>query len=300
MQEPQIIEFYKERNFSDKINVTIEFVRQNIKNLSKIVLIIFGPVSVVFGTLMGVIMLNIPKLADEEFLQSEEVLPFVGVFMVFYFLLIVMALVMYALFISMVYNYLKLYNERSSTQIELKEIWNKSWQAVPKIIGYIIVAAFITMLGVFAFFIGAIYLAIVLSIGVAIMMYEDKGVFEAIGRCFTLIKEKWFSTLGLLIVIGILQYAVQMLFSIPYYAFNFSNIFLSWQNPEAMMEPLSPGTSVAFVLSFILLSLGGFFSGLLPAIALSYQYSNLVERQESKGLMQKIEAIDDKKDDSYL
>jgi len=53
MAYTQKIQFYKKRNFSQKLNATIEFIRQNIKTLGKAILFIMGPMAILNGLLFS-------------------------------------------------------------------------------------------------------------------------------------------------------------------------------------------------------------------------------------------------------
>ena len=53
MANTQKIVFYKVRDFSQKLNATIEFIRQNVKPLGKSILFILGPLAVLNGLLFS-------------------------------------------------------------------------------------------------------------------------------------------------------------------------------------------------------------------------------------------------------
>lgn len=53
MAYAQKIIFYKKRDFSQKINATIEFIRQNAKPLGKAILFIVGPLAILNGLLFS-------------------------------------------------------------------------------------------------------------------------------------------------------------------------------------------------------------------------------------------------------
>ena len=60
--------------------------------------------------------------------------------------------------------------------------------------------------------------------------FEGKGVFESIGRSFKLIRGKWWSTFGLMIVATVLMYAVSMIFILPFYVFYSTQQFSRFTN----------------------------------------------------------------------
>ena len=136
----------------------------------------------------------------------------------------------------------------------------------------------------------------VLPLAFATYMFEDIAAPSAIGRTFTLLKGKWWSTFGIGLVGYILAYVVQLVFSLPTMIVYFASIFTLMEeignNPEdptAIFEMFSSGYMIiAFAISMV----GGYLSYSIPLIAYSYQYSNLVERSEGRGLMNEIEDFD--------
>lgn len=137
------------------------------------------------------------------------------------------------------------------------------------------------------FIIPGIFLAVALSFVTVIIMIEGKSILKSISRSISLIRGKWWSTFGILLVIGtivgLIQFAVNMILAMIT-AFS------------RLMYPAMPFYEIRNILFLSFASIGA--SMLLPIlyIAIAFQYFNVVERKESQGLKQQIDYAANKND----
>lgn len=125
-------------------------------------------------------------------------------------------------------------------------------------------------------FVGALvtYLAVVLSLFFPVLWLEDRNVLATVGRCFQLIKGRWWSTFGLLIVAGIIQSMLSFVFILPQYAVMFG---------KALRVP-GLDSDLLGILAQCIYAVGIIFTYSVSLLALAFQYFNLVERKEGVGL----------------
>jgi len=119
------------------------------------------------------------------------------------------------------------------------------------------------------------------------MFREQTGFFTALGRSLKLIRGKWWSTFGLLLITTIIMVLIGYLFSIPFYLFSGASMFSSLSSGEEA----SSFNQIMKILASIVYNLVVFVLYSIPLIALAFQYFNLVERKESAGLMDKINTM---------
>src|SRR5690606_23220304 len=122
--------------------------------------------------------------------------------------------------VSVVYNYMLEYDASKTNRIDVNTIWERVRKTFPTYLGTIflywfllVVAYFLVVLVIvgtaalspfLAFFaavaviIGFMYVVVSMSLLFVIQAFERKNFFEAASRCFFLIKDKWWSTFGLL------------------------------------------------------------------------------------------------------
>ena len=226
--------------------------------------------------------------------------------------------------VSVVYNYMLEYDAVKSTAIDIQKIWDRVRDTLPMyistmllywiiliagyalavvlIIGAAAASPFLAFFIAVGVFIGLFYFIIAISILFFVRAYEKIGFFVALSRCFFLIRDKWWSTFGLIFILSLVQSTISSLFLIPWYI----NFFISmmhtidgdpFQEPSFLSELVNNlFMTLYFIVSFLLYA--------LPLIALAFQYLNLVELKEAKGLLSKIETIgqprtEETKDEQY-
>ncbi len=118
-----------------------------------------------------------------------------------------------------------------------------------------------------------IYAGFALSLLLPVLWFEDEPIFASVGRCFRLIKGRWWATWGLLVVASLIQSMLSIVFSIPNYIFAAGH-FIG-------LPGLSTG--VLTVVGQGLYLVGFIFTYCVPLLALAFQYFNLVEQKDGYG-----------------
>lgn len=292
MAYTQKIVFYKIRNFSQKLNATIEFIRQNVKTLGTSIIYILGPIAILNGLLFSqFINFAFGNMEAQDPVNVQN--PFGQIFNPSYFGFLILSSFSTLLNFSVVFNFMKIYQNKYPEKITVMEILNASWKDLLPLFLLGIIVSIFSMIGFMAFIIPGIFLIVVLSLSFPVRFFEGGGLIDSIGRCFKLIKGKWWSTFGLLIVSSILMYAVSMIFIMPFYAFYFLSIFTLVEESGISADTSSWWFQAGMTFSVMFMMLGSFLTYSIPIVALSFQYFNLKERQESVGLMQEIEQLDE-------
>jgi hypothetical protein len=124
-------------------------------------------------------------------------------------------------------------------------------------------------------YLGLFYVMFALSLFHIIWVREELGFFATLRRCFYLIWGKWWSTFGLLFVMGMIIGIMSIVFFIPQSFLNVSTLLTPNSTPPNGLLVVATNTlsSMALIMLYPLLFL-----------ALAFQYFNLVERKEGEGL----------------
>ena len=326
MENFKIIEFHKTRDFSNKLNATFAFVKQNFKALSKSILYIAGPPVLVASLLLSTFMGDIFKLAfgaagNPGALQNY----FLSVnFWLQVILMFVFMMVSYVAIIATTNNYLILYNEQKSNAIDVNDVWVRVRETLGMYfittllfgllatVAYMLmiipifvlgaISPFLVFFGVIFLIVGIMYFAVGASLVYAIRAFEKKGFFQAITRSFYLVRGKWWSTFGVLLILSLLVGVISYVFSIPASILQGISMLHKVKSTN-----LSGPSGVIETIVFVLHSLAyisQLLLYLLPTVGLAFQYFNLVEMKEAKGLMSDIETFGQApsatvKDESY-
>lgn len=314
MEKFNFIEYHHTRDFSRKINATFEFVRQNFKSLAKSILFIAGPPVLGGSLLMGsffsdMMMVSQAVGGGEANAMAEQ---FTSVtFWLQMFLMFVLLIVSAVVTIATINNYILLYEEKQSNQIEVHEVWIRVRQTfwmyfgtmflfgflamvvyVVLLIPFVFLAAispFLIFIGILGLICAIIYLAVSVSLTFFVRAYERLGFFDALGRSFSLVKGKWWSTFGLTMVLYMIVTTISYIFLIPWYVIFFINMMHSVEtaSPFEMSSTLSVISLVLFTLYYM----AQMILYTLPNVGVAFQYFNLVELKESRGLIKSIETI---------
>jgi hypothetical protein len=317
MEEFKVIEFQQARDFSKKLNTTFEFLRQNFKSLGKSILYISGPSVLVASLLIGSFMGEFFSLSQSLQSNAGNAEALGDYFLTVSFWAQILAMLIF-FFISFVVTlatincYINLYVEKRTNKIEVQEVWDRVrvtfWDyagtTILFFIAYVVVvivlaipmfvlgaiSGFLIFFGFIFLFVGIFFLAISVSLTFFIQSHEKISFFAAITRSYRLVNNgKWWSTFGLLFILQMITGISSYIFLIPYYIIVFSASLhtVSTGNPFEMSDTMVVITVVCFTLYYMVQMI--LYS--LPHVGIAFQYFNLVELKEARGLMSQIETI---------
>jgi hypothetical protein len=316
MENFNFIEFHRTRDFSQKLNATFEFIKQNFKSLGKSILVIAGPPMLMASLIIGSFMGEFMAFTQEAALNGGQIEGMQNFFLSVSFWLQLLLMVVFftiggVMNIATINNYLLLYGEKRTNKIEVAEVWERVrktfWMyfrtmllfVVLAIVAYLVLAIpigilavispFLIFFGVIILVCGIVYLMFGASLTFIIRAYERTRFFDAIARSFKLVKDKWWSTFGLVMVLYLIMGIISYIFIIPWYVVMGVSAFHStsidgFQEPSSSMQVM---TTAIFALYY----LAQMFLSALPNVGIAFQYFNLVELKEAKGLMAQIETF---------
>jgi hypothetical protein len=324
------INFQQERDFSDKINVTFQFISENFKLLILSLLYLAGPLillSGIFGGLLQVDVLNssllrkirpiIPK--DNENLPAEVFGEILGrntefIFSANYLLSMLFGFLSTIMVVTIVYSFVIEYQESDDpSKISPTMIWERV-----KTLYLTILSSFLSVslvfFGILAVFGGFIsMLASGMGSGIFVNLSLSLTVILAcitvvyLGIIFLLNTPiVTFEYTGIWEAFGRANYLIQKkwwstfgIFAI----FFIINYFLSllFSLPSILVNTmgilklkLEIGESISVVVTTILATLGRIFLSSLTYLAITFQYFSLVERKEGNSLKSQISEIGQK------
>ena len=281
----QRIEYYRIRDFSQKFNATIEYLRQHFLSLFILILVVTVPFTVVGGFIQYYFFAELQGMAFGA-ADPFEIFNLIGEAIPVFLLSMSISLILNAALFGSIFTYMRMTenNEQEVRPLEVVE------RLVPKLAGIVVISvatSIISVMGTFFFIIPGIYLAVVLSLTIPVYVFEDISVGEALGKPFTLIRGKWWSTFGLLFVTFILVFILTFAIAMPIgVIIGINEVFGS----EELLSDQSAqfwqvvSSSVVNSLSYLMFT--------LPTIALAFQYFNLTERTEGRGLKSEIEGFE--------
>ena len=309
------IDFKKERNFSQKLNATFEFLSQNFKPMGKNLLLIAGPFALITGIFYGIYQTYTFGTAMQASMGSFEAAA--GNYVLIAAALIGMSLFSFialTLVVVIVMRHIQQYVKEGHSNIDSRDLWNSLGRDFFRVFGtsLAIVLVLVVVMGVFIvpmialsqgrpspvfiFILGLLLLFCMLIVVPAftllypIRTIERKDIFPAFGRMFKLLSGKWLSTAALVIVASIIQSVMSIIFAVPMYVMLLLQVMHS---TEAEGSTESPDLVYEILLSLTsgISMLGSFSLYSILFIAITFQYYNLVERKEAAGLLERLESF---------
>lgn len=281
-----MIELFEQRDFGNKINATFQYVIQNMRSLGLALLYIVGPVALLAGIASGVMQSNMLHLMSDSdnanpndpmaaFRMMGQVLsPAFWVAMLF-------SLLANVAVILTTYTHMKLYNRTKSTEISVSDIWAEVQPVIGRALVISLLNSIIIGVGFMFLVIPGIYVAVVLSLSLAVTVFEGADFGTTWDRCFKLIRDKWWSTFGLILVMGIIVSIIGFLFAAP-------TAIIAFLTGAKLLPDVSV---VWLILGNVINIVGRTLLNVILYIAIGFQYTNLIERQEGRGLFSAIDSI---------
>lgn len=263
------IQFRKKREIGDIFTDSLKFIRQEYKLISKLVAVYVLPFILLYGLVQVYLQKNI--ISKIDFSNSESLLENIGPVYLNVFLFSLFGLFVQSLLIATYYSYIEVYVKKGKGNFELAEITPQLFSNGLLAIGASLIIFIIVMFGLILCIIPGIYFANTLSIAFIILIFEKKGLGNALMRSVYLVKSDWWSTFLLNIVGLIMIWTVSFIMLIPTMITGLSvNIFSQSQTPVEYPDWYWVLIGISTVVSSILY--------IMPYTFLAFQYFNIDER----------------------
>lgn len=303
----QEAEFRQERDFGQKIGATFEFLGAHWKPLGKCLMYFVLPIALLMGVGMGLLFNPIWDMmgaaqSGKGPMPITSGFPFSGSYFGGIGLVMVGAFLAFIMLLTTVYSYVRLLvlYEPTGMAPTPSQVWQQVKLHLGKVLlaflfffglylavvfgGVLVVGLLGELLGgwaallFFAVFIGVAYLVVPLALYFPILFLEEQGVVSTLPRCYSLVRGKWWSTFGVVLVAGFIQGMISFVFIMPQYAIMFG---------KTLHIPVLD-SDVMGIITQCLHSGGIMLTYPIPLLAALFQYFNLVEKKEGYGLRQMV------------
>ncbi|GAB3321900.1 hypothetical protein GCM10027299_16990 [Larkinella ripae] len=274
---------YQRRDFGEKINATIQYFVKQIRSLGAALLYIAGAPALLAGIASGVAsasMLSTQPIGSSGrydmgvWLAQQVSSPY-------YIAAVVLALFIPLLVNLTVYAHLKVYNRTQGEPVTVEAVWAEVQAAFGRALITWLVVGILVIVGTLFFLVPGIYLGVVFSLALTTVVFEDGSASTFMSRCFELIRDKWWSTFGLIVVVSLIAYILSFAFNVPAAA-------VSLMVSMRVMPDLPVYVSI---LTSILSTVGGVLVSALIALGIAFQYFNLIELREGHSILSAIDSI---------
>jgi hypothetical protein len=276
------LELRQIREFGAIVSDTFVFIRQNLKPLLKSFFTICG-----IFIVAGIISMVLYQLQAQQWqapVGSEGIWQRTlsgSVLTWEYFLLLVFSILSYVSMYVTVLSFVALYIQKGNNAPNVDEVWAYFKFYFFRLLGSSIVMSIFLIVCFVCCILPGIYVFPAVTLFYPIMVLENGSFSHSFERSFKLLKEEWWITAAVLVIIYIIFYMASFIVQVP---------ALILQMIATFMHAESPVRSVYAIASACLTYLAQVFM-LIPIISSCLIYFNLVERKESTGLLGRINAM---------
>ena len=296
MNQNEIIEFRQIRNVPEVINVTFDFVRQNIRPFtSALFRFAFPFIAVAFAlssySFWGVI--DSVSIIDSAS-GIEDVVGVAFQTFIAFFIAGVLVTIGSTTLIGVVHEFVRLYREDGPGNIQMQDVWQgvreKFWMLLFTLFGLGIVVAILSVVLVFVPF-GGLGLYVLMVFGAfyfPLRIYEGRGFFQSFIVSVNLVQGSWWRTHGLILLFVLLSFVFSAVLIVPFIVVGVFNE-LSTISFEHLID-----TTWFRVFSTVVLSV--YYTALaliyfIPLLSLIFHYHSQRERHASVALLELVEEI---------
>ena len=291
------IEFYRQRTFSEKLNVIFEFIRENWKPLLKYSFYLLMPVCLIqsFATnaLFDTYISLVSKTTQDNLFNNSlySVIANYGIMML---CILIGAAIMSGMLYAMMQTYSTRENRLQDVTLNdfkdtlIKNIWKYIRVLLVAMLAYTLIIgimAFLAYISIMTFFITIPIFIVFILLLIPLMMIIPVYLFEHDIKLLAAIKKAWklgiatfWGMLGLMFVLYIISSVIQTVTMMPWYLTLFVGTIFSLSSESAMNQ--------SFIYKFIVYllglvqSFGVYVSVIISIIGLAFQYFHAREKVE--------------------
>jgi hypothetical protein len=190
--------------------------------------------------------------------------------------------------------YMHLYEQHASedgkAEITPSMVWEESkkhfWMSLLAVFLYLLAVG----IGLAMIIIPGFYILTRMSLYQSAIVFEFKDSSSALSRSGDLVRENWWFTFGIIVVVGVISYIIVSMVNLPVIIF-FAIVSINAIEDPEILSAISPTTFLWITIgSYFLSYLSSVFAYTLSQIASTLLYGKYVEQQEGKGLLQTIDS----------
>lgn len=281
-----MINFKQERDFNALISDTFEFIRQEFKPLIKSLLTYAGPFILITAFLGAMYQSSIYSAIGDPKEITDPFWGFKQIYSTHYFLYLLSATISNVILSLVIYSYIKLYVERGQDNFIPEDVWRNVGHYFIPVFFATIVLGFMIAFALILLIIPGVYLGIASIFTIYIMIAENIRFGDALKRSMYLVKDYWWLTFGVVLIIYFIASFSGSIFLLPQIIYSF---FIGISATKGTFEGVSS--------LFLIISAAGTFIATLfysvIYITITFHYYSLVEKKDKPDLLNEINQINE-------
>ena len=186
-------------------------------------------------------------------------------------------------------SYVKIYVEDNGI-VELNKVYA---YIKSNILQYLVMGLLIFLLAIVGWFlclIPGIYLSVTFVVTGSLYVFQGRGIFDSIGDSFSFVKENWWDTFGIVLVIFILLVVTSGVFAAPNLIYTMGKTFTAIEDGDITKVSSLFGDPLYIVLAFIS-SMGQYFLQAIAMISYTLVYFDINEQKNASGSIDMIDNL---------
>ncbi len=286
----QYIEFKKQRDFSDLLTDTFGFIRNEFKPLMKALFNIAGPAILLFLACLVLYMYVTGDVFNIDIYGTSSYSDFSP------FLVIILALmylgsmvIAYVFASSTVLYYIKSYIDNKG-EVNLQDVRREAYRSFWGILGLTILKSITLFFALLLCVLPVFYVMVPMMIALSIYVFQPKrGATDAYSHSFYLVNEDFWLSLGTIVVLGIIFYVLNFVFSLPTLIYTYAKMGVF----SGEIDPANFGsmTDPVYILINVLATLFQYLLNLILIVGGAFIYFHLNEKRNFTGTYERINSI---------
>ncbi|AHW62161.1 hypothetical protein SAMN05444285_12329 [Draconibacterium orientale] len=270
--EQKDIRFRKQRDLGVVISDSFDFLKQEAKPIFRMIGIYVLPFVILYAGAQVYFQRNV--LSQFDLTNPESLMADIGPFYLNLFMFVFFGLFVQSLLVGTYYSYLEAYIKHGKGNFQLTDISSKFFANSLLALGANLIFVIIVFFGAMMCLLPGLYFANTFSLVVFILIFEKRGISDALSRSWKLVNSSWWNTLLINLVAIIIVYAVGIVLSIPSMIMGVSSSILSTEitNPADYPNWYWVLNAISSVITTVLL--------VIPFTFQAFQYFNLAERND--------------------
>ena len=294
MQNAAPVQLRQIRDFGQLISTTFTFLKQNWRPLFRAIATMCLPMAVIAGFFAGDSMAAMQQMNMTPGADPMEVFSRMGRTMFALIPAYLLLMFSFLLLIGIVHEYIRAYDKGEHVGITTGDLWKRVWPQLGSYFGMTFLVSLLAILGVVLCILPFFYVWAVLALVFACHAIERTGGAGSLSRSNALVKGDFWPTLGLVLVIGIINAVLNYVVQIPIFIVTFTTTMNSTmeamrgETPSALPSWYTMFMSIATAVQWCVTML----TYPIAATCMALKYFSRVEEKEAPSLREKIQGFD--------
>jgi uncharacterized membrane protein len=275
----QKIYLSKVRDFGENLGDTFQFIKQEFKPLLKSFTLIAGIFIIGTAVLRGIYQMQVMSVFTRVERSPANFSDMASIFSPTYFLMLFLMSIGFVAMQITIAAYMKLY-EQTNESPGIEEVWREFRKHFLSALVISVLMWVLIIIGCVFCIAPGVYLGVVFTPAIAIMVNEEHSIGGTFSRCFELVKENFWLSLGIYLVAGLIYYIAAGIIGAIVGIFAGLSAYLTTKQVDSSFSLFTSITGIF-----------GYFFYIVFYISVCLNYYSLAEKLDGFGMSKRLETL---------